>query len=961
MLRQCDPLANREDRSSIQSLRLVRLDNGLDSDFDDCLERTMPAKRIFVDRVDERKILERLVESARRGESGALVVYGDAGMGKTALLDLAVSLTNLPNIRISGVQAEQAFGFAALHRLLVPCMRQVEMLPPPQRKALETAFGRRQESPPDRFMVGLAALSVLAAEASGSGLLCVIDDAQWIDVESLQSLAFLGRRMWAEGIVLLFGVRTHLGLPPDLAGIPTLEVSGIPYEPAVDLLSHAAGRSMPLGVAQRVIGETGGCPLALWELGGELAKTSATDHGPPMERLTISHRLEEHFFQQIDGLPSDTQLLLLIAAADTPGDRALVWKVARDLGVGVDAHKEAEHQRILLPGPELRFRHPLIRSAVYARADPQQRRVVHRALAETMGRGAFPDRWAGHVALGAAGPSEHLAAELEATSQMAQARGGYSAQANLLVQAANLSESLEKRSIRLLSAAAAALNAGVHPYAAELLDQAEPHLSEPVDIAEAQHLRGRLTLRLPEPPKAPALLLAAARSFLPLSMRRTREVLLEAFDAYAISGRFTLEISPEEIASVAEETSATPGVLTLQDHLLDGTKAFFGASRFQAYEHYRKAAQLLRSGEVTDDQIALWSTFGCWVATEMFDDSTYNILVARADAHARQNGALLVLLFNLFAQMNSDVRAGRLRAATGRHAEIIDVAAAIGLPAEIYPPMDDIVRAWAGDEEGTQAATAASIEVNSAVGVDTFVVGAHFALAVLHIGARRYQDALGETEYILAQNVLGYPAQALPLAVEAAVRSGQIEKAHQALADLESRAVMSGTPWALGLLARSRALLTDSPEAEKYFHEAIRLLQQTSVATDVARARLLYGEWLRREKRRVEARTQLRMAHDYFAEIGATSFAKRAEIELLATGERARSRSIQRGETLTPQERRVAELAADGLSNIDIASQLFISSATVQYHLRNVYRKLDVRSRVLLGNALRTQGFAPSI
>jgi DNA-binding CsgD family transcriptional regulator len=519
---------------------------------------------------------------------------------------------------------------------------------------------------------------------------------------------------------------------------------------------------------------------------------------------------------------------------------------------------------------------------------------------------------------------------------------------------------LQTRSIRLLSATAAALNAGAHPSAAEFLDQAEPYLVEPVDIAEAQHLRGRLTMRLPEPPKAPALLLAAARSFLPMSMSRAREVLLEAFDAYAISGRFTLEISPEDIASVAEETNATSGVLTLQDHLLDGTRAYFGASRSQAYGHYRRATHLLRFGEVTDNQIAQWSTAGTWVATEMFDDSAYNILAARADTHARQTGALLVLLFNLFTQMHADVRAGRLRAASGRHAEIIDVAAAIGLPAEIYSPMDDIVRAWAGDDEGTQAATAAVIEVSSAVGVDTFVIGAHWALAVLHIGAGRYREALAETDFICEQNVLGYPAQALPLAVEAAVRSGQIEKAQSALADLESRAGPSGTPWALGLLARSRALLSDSPEAERYFQEAIGLLQQTSVTTDVAHTRLLYGEWLRREKRRVDARTQLRMAHDYFAEMGAMGFAKRAEIELLATGERARPRAIQSGETLTPQERRVAEFAADGLTNIEIASQLFISSATVDYHLRKVYRKLDVGSRVRLAKALRTLDLALS-
>jgi DNA-binding CsgD family transcriptional regulator len=883
-------------------------------------------------------------------------------MGKTALLDLAVSFADFSVARISGVEAEQPFGFAALHRLFVPFMRQSELLPPPQRKALETAFGLVQESPPDRFMVGLAALSVLTAEASESGLLCIIDDAQWIDVESLQTLAFVARRIWAEGIVLLFGLRTHLDVPADLAGIPTLEVSDIPYEAAVDLLAHAAERSIPHRVAERVIRETGGCPLALCELGKELAESHAINNDQPMEHLPIDRRLEDHFFEQIACIPLDAQLLLLIAAADTSGDRALVWKVARDLGVGADAQTEAENQRILLPGPEIRFRHPLIRSAVYARADPQQRRAVHQALAEATEKSANPDRWAGHVALGAAGPSEQLAAELEATSQIAQARGGCWAQATLLVQAANLSESLEARSKRLLSAAAAALQAGSYPYAAELLNRAEPHLLEPVAIAEAQHLRGRLSMILLQGPKAPAQLLAAARSFLPLSTNRAREVLLEAFDAQAQSGRFTSEISPSDIVIVAEETRSRGSVdtLTWSDHLLDGTTAFFGTDREGAYEHYHRAADLLRSGAVPDDQIARWVNFGCWVATEVFDDSMFNLLVARTDDYARKSGALLALLYNLFSLMHSDIRAGRLRSAAGRHAEVLDVASAMGLPGEFFQPLDDIVRAWVGDDEGTLKATAMLIEINMGIGLDSIATAAHWSRAILHLGAARYEEALAETDYILAQNVIGW-AQALPVAVEAAVKSGQPEKSQQALADLEARAVPSGTPWALGLLARSRALLADSTEAEKYFQEAIGLLQQTSVTTDVAHTRLVYGEWLRGANRREDARAQLRMAQDYFAGIGAMGFAKRAEIELLATGEQARPRSVQHGESLTPEERRVAELAADGLTNVEIASQLFISSATVDYHLRKVFRKLDVRSRVLLRKALRNQDLASTI
>jgi DNA-binding CsgD family transcriptional regulator len=917
----------------------------------------MAAIPLFMDRADERKTLGGLIEAARHGESGALVVYGDVGMGKTALLDLAASLTDLPAARISGVEAEQAFGFAALHRLLVPFMHQAGLLPPPQRTALETAFGLSQERPADLFMVGLAGLTLLAAEASESGLLCVIDDAQWIDTESLHALAFIGRRIRAEGLVLLFGLRTDFDLPPALAGIPTMEVGALPYDAAVELLDHAASRSMSDQVARRVVDETGGCPLALWELGKELAEANTTDDGIAFERLTISHRLEEHFSQQVAGLPPDTQLFLLVAAADTSGDRALVEQVARRLGCGADAEDAAERGRILVSGPDIRFRHPLIRSALYSRSDLLQRRRVHWALAEATPKNTHPDRWARHVVLSADGRSELLAGELEATSQLAQARGGYSAQATLLVHAANLSESLQSRSVRLLRAAGAALNAGMYPYASELLNQAEPYLLGPASIAEANHLRGRLCIGLLRPAKAPALLLAAAGSFLPLSMSGTRDVLLEALDAFAVACSLTSGISLTDILSVAETTTATTGSLTVQDHLLEGITAFFGTSRSRAYEHFRQAADLFRSEEVRDDQAPLRSNF-VLMTMEMFDDATFNLWVARSESQARRHGALLDLVFILISHMTLDVRAGRLRAAASRHAEALDVAAAIGIPAE-YLSMDDLERAWAGDEEGARAAASAQIEVATSIGSGITVINSRWALAVLHIGARRYEDALADTDFIRAQDLIGYPAQALPLAVEAAVRSVQRDKAERALADLESRATLSGTAWGLGLLARSRALLTESAKAEEHFEEAIGLLQQTSVATDVAHTRLLYGEWLRRETRRIDARAQLRMAHDFFADMGATGFAKRAETELLATGERARPRSIQTGESLTSQERLVAELAADGLSNMEIASQLFISSSTVEYHLKKVFRKLDVRSRGRLGKALRAQDLGP--
>ncbi|HUN32358.1 MAG TPA: LuxR family transcriptional regulator [Trebonia sp.] len=914
----------------------------------------MSADQLFVDRVEEREILDNVVDAARQGASAALVVHGEVGMGKTTLLDYVASAAGLPVARISGIEAEQAFGFAALHRLLLPFIDQVDMLPPPQRTALENAFGLLADNPPDLFMVGLAALTLLAAQSAGAGLLCVIDDAQWIDRESLQTLAFVGRRIRAEGIVILFGLRTQLEVPPDLAGIPAREVGGLPYEDAIRLLGHAAERPLAAAVARRIVDGMNGCPLALWELGKDLAEGRATDQDRVLEPLTISSRLEDHFFQQVTSLPAETQLLLLIAAVDTTGDRALVRTVGLALECGLDAQEEAERSRFLLPGPQIRFRHPLIRSAVYARADSEQRRVVHQALAEAIDKSAHPDLWGRHVALGASGPSERLATELEAMSERARARGGYSAQAALLAQAANLSESTPARSMRLLGAATAAVGAGMHSQAADLLGQAEPHLADPAAVAEAQRLRGQLWIQLFQPAKAPAALLAAARSFLPLSNQRAREVLLEAFEAYTMSADFTEGISPHDIASAVEETTPEAEARTLEDLLLDGSAALFTRGRAAAYEQYRRLGQLLRDGKITD-QILKRGTFGALVMDEIFDDQAFAMWAERADGYARQSGALLALLFNLFSLEEVDVRAGRLGAAAGRQAEALDLAAAAGLPVDYFSHLDFTIWAWAGDEERTQSATAAVIAINTAIGSAQPVTNAHRALATLHLGAGRYREALEESDWVRAHSMIGIGSLTLPLAVEAATRAGEQAKAQDAFTELEARARASGTPWALGLLARSAALLAEAGEAEGFFEQAIGFLGQTSVTVDLVHTRLLYGEWLRREKRKADARAQLQQAHDRFTAMGAAGFARRAEMELLATGARIQPRPVRRETGLTPQERRVAELAAQGLKNMEIASALFISSATVDYHLQKVYRKLQVSSRVRLAKALQAR------
>lgn len=916
----------------------------------------MSAGQVLVDRTHERAILDSLVESAVNGTSGALVLHGEAGMGKTALLDYAASSGALSIARISGVETESQFGFAALHRLLLPLLHQIDTLPRPQRLALESAFGLLDGNPPDRFMVGLAALNLLSIEGEKAGLLCIVDDAQWIDVESLQTLAFVGRRLRAEGVVLLFGLRTHLELPPDLAGIAALEVVGLPSDAAAELLHIAADRPLSEQVAERIMAETRGCPLALWEFGRTWTEETSVGIGSLEEPIAITSRLEQHFNDQIASLSSDTQLFLLVAAADVSGDRALIRTAARSLGCTPQSEKEAERQRLVLTGPRITFRHPMIRSAVYAGADPDLRREVHRTFSKLISKSSYPDRWARHVVLGASGPNAQLAFEIDETAQMARARGGYSAEAALLVQAAELTDTLELRADRLLRAAAAAMNAGTHAtnQVLPLLDQAEPHLADPLSVAEAAQLRAQLHSRTFQPSEVPRLLLEAARLFQPINIQRAREVLLEAFEAYVISVHLSSGVEAIDIAEVEASTRGSEVPAPIEHHLLVGTSQLFSEGPKQAFGHYRLAAELLREETLSNDQIARWTFFGLVVANELLDDSTFRSWSIRVDRSARDIGALLVLLHNLQGLAEGELRSGDLRSSLALFEEAEDVAGAIGMPAEHIRPNSVLAHGWEGDEETTTRYASKLDEVHSALGSQHIVIMGRYALTVLHLGAGRYGEALRASDYVHSDSPIGWTSPSLPLAIEAAVRSGDLDLAKSLLLRLEERATASGSRWGMGLMARSKALLSVGSEAEECYRTSISLLEQTLVPRDVAHARLLYGEWLRRENRRLDAREQLRTAHEFFQSMGAKGFADRAKSELLATGERVRSRTVATSSDLTPQERRIATLAAERLSNPEIAAKLFISSATVDYHLRKVFRKLNIASRRELGEALRS-------
>ena len=914
----------------------------------------------LLDRVDERQALDDLVAAVASGFGRACVVHGEAGMGKTRLLEYVVGAAHgLRSVWIAGVEAERDLGYAGLHRLLRPFLDRLDGLPGPQRDALGSAFGLHDQGPADRFLVGLACLTLLTGVTEGSdgsageGLLCVIDDAQWIDEESLAALAFVGRRLSADRIGLLFGVRDGVRATDVLGGLPTIAVDGLPDGAALDLLSTRTDVEVDAGLAQRIVAATSGCPLALLELASDLTDDQLRGGRVVHEPFPIGRRLEEHFLRQVRALGEPAQLFALIAAADTSGDATLVRRVAADLAAVTDpvtdlgaAEDAAVAARLLTMSPELAFRHPLIRSAVYGGAPPDLRRTVHTALAARTDRATEPDRRAQHLAAAARGPDEALAAELEQAAARAGKRGGYSAESSFLLLAAQLTPTPEDRARRMLRAATAAFDAGLPHRSEALLDQARAEVDDPLLQAEATRLEGRLQVPLGRPPAAAARLVAAARAFAPLDRARARTTLAEAIDTALVAQQFTLGTSFGEIGRLA---LATPrdgaGPPELCDLLLDGLASLFTGNDAAAMPILREAVARLARGDVTHTEVAANYHFGVVVINELWDDEAYGLWCHRSERVAREHGALIALQVTMLALAKHETRAGHFAAADARYDETIEITRAIGGSVPFYELLRVDINAWRGVEDETRRAAGRLAEAATAIGSGGALAVAQLALATLELGTSRYADALAVVQPLADTHTPGSSGLALPLAVEAAVRSGDHELAERWARELDRRASTAGTPWGLGLSARSHALVAPDNEAEALYREALSQLGRTSVAVDLAHTHLLFGEWLRRQGRRDDARTQLATAHDMFSTMGADAFAHRAHGELAATGTRVRRRTVETQNDLTPQEAQVARLAATGATNPEIAASLFISANTVDYHLRKVYRKLGITSR----------------
>jgi DNA-binding CsgD family transcriptional regulator/tetratricopeptide (TPR) repeat protein len=888
-------------------------------------------------------VLDDLVAEVRAGQSRVLVVRGGAGVGKTALLEYAVQAApELRVLRAVGVESEQELAFAALHQLCSPLLDRVPELPSPQRAALATVFGLQPGPPPDRFMVGLAVLSLLAESADKQPLLCIVDDAQWLDTATAQTLGFVARRLHAEALGLLFGARE---VRDELRPLDELTVGGLPDDDARALLRSVVGFVLDEPVRDRIVAETGGNPLALIELPRGLTQTQLAGGFGLLGTQMLPGRIEESFLRQADLLPPSTRLLLLVAAAEPVGDPVLVWKAADELGI---AAAFAEIDGLLALGERVTFRHPLVRSALYGSATAQELRAVHLALARVTDPELDPDRRAWHLAAAASGPDDAVALELERSALRAQSRGGFAAAAAFLQRAVALTADPGPRSDRALAAAQAGLQAGAFDTAQGMLATAEAGQLDELGRARVDMLRAEAAFAVQRGGEAPGLLLRAAQTLQPLDVRLARDTYLDAWSAALFAGRLATSADLRKVSSAAR--TAPRAEERGADLLLDGFALLLTDERAEALPLLQQAAEAFARGDVTTEEVLRWGWVATAAAAVSWDFEACVGAATRQVEVARRTGALAVLAVGVNVLGQVAALEGDFSEAASLEAEAAAVREATGT--KIAPYGGLVLASLRGREHEAYPLIEATIRSASAEGQGTAVQYAHWARSVLLNSLSRHDEAL------LAARMAGNDTPELFVSgwslsewVEAAVRSGDPRSAADALERLEERAQSTDQPWGLGLAARSRGLVSGSEDA---YVEAIERLEGTRLRPDLARARLLYGEWLRRQSRRVDARAQLRLAHQSFGSIGMEAFAERARRELLATGETVRKRlgSPLTSAELTPQEQQIALLVRDGLSNPEVGARLFLSPRTVEWHLRKIFDKLGISSRRQLREAL---------
>ncbi|MEV0821672.1 helix-turn-helix transcriptional regulator [Nonomuraea rubra] len=975
----------------------------------------------------ECKALDRLLGEVRAGRSRVLVVRGEAGVGKSALLEhLTARASGCRVVRAAGVQPEMEVAFAALYSLCAPLLDLLDGLPEPQRAALGTAFGWREGPAPDRLLLSLAVLSLLAAAAEERPLVCVVDDAQWLDHASAQVLAFVARRLSAESVACVFALRdtdeTAL-----LSGLPVLDVAGLASDDAHALLRSVVPGPLDEQVRDRLVAEARGIPLALLELvhtfthpepstgyappapwsptgefdlpatwtsgydlaaqtgeyglpatqargfglppaqtpaggftlpairgltggfGRPVAWTLAGGFGLPAARM-LPGRVEDGFRRQLGRLPAATRRLLVLAAAEPVGDPALLWRAAARLGLGMAALAEAGD--LIALGVRVRFRHPALRSAIYRAALPEERRQAHQALAEATDAGADPDRRAWHRAHATAQPDEDVAAELERATSRAQARGGLAAVAAFLERAVALTPDPRRRAERALAAARAQHLAGASEPALTLLASAEAGPPDELRLAHAELLRAEIAITSHDGSSAAPMLLAAAKRFEPLDAGLSRDAYLHALSS-------AIRTLPDEGRGLAEVAAATrtappaPATPRAADLLLDALTRHLTQDAHNAAPEMRRALAAFLSEDVPGAEQLRWAWAAHTVAVALWDDRSGRELADRHVRLVRDTGALALLPLALSTRLVQLAFEGRLDEAASVQEEIHTLTAATGVRPGFDGPAGGslVLAAWQGRQSEAERLADALMSEAAAYEEGATVAAVQWLRAVLHNGLGQYEQARAAAARACAHHPAPGPAAHWAPAelVEAAALSGERDLAARALDRLAAATRASGTDWALGIEARSRALLSEGAEADDRFREAIDRLGRTRMRADLARAHLLHGEWLRREGRPDDARQPLRTAHGLFTEMGMAGFAGRAERGLPPEGEPGHGRTAGAAGRLTAHETQIVRLVRDGLTNREIAGRLLVSPKTVEYHLGKVFTKLGITSRRQLG------------
>ena len=896
----------------------------------------------------EQAVLERVLAAARESRGGVLVMHGEPGIGKTALLEHAIDVgKDFRVVRTAGVEGESELDYAALQPLCSPVLEFIERLPGPQRDALGVVFGLSGGKAPSPFLVGLAVLGLVSEAAERQPLLCVVDDAQWLDDASGGALAFVARRLLAERIALVFATRELGG---GLARFPQLQIDRLGRRDARALLESVLAARLDESVLERIVAETGGNPLALLELPRGLTPAQlAGGFGLPAA-LPLSTGIEQSFRRRLARLPRDARQLLLLAAAEPLGDPTLLWRAARRLGIPDTAADAVESEDLLRLDGAVTFRHPLVRSAVYGSAEPNERRAAHGALADATDPELDPDRRVWHRAQAASAPDEEVAAELERSAGRAQARGGLAAVAAFLERAAALTPESKHRARRLLAAADAKRDAGDLEAALGLLAGIESSVLDELEVARVDLLRAQIASEQRRGDDAGRLFMSAASRLELLDPELARETYLEALGG-AMASDVEVAGGASAVAAAARAAPAGPAPPRTLDVVLDAFAIRLTEGYAAAAPTLARALQLLLATDIAKEDLSRWLSVSVGrdsniVAHEMWDDEAVHLLAARRVQVARDTGALGHLPFALSFLARSHMLAGELTAATLVLDEAQLIAEATGNRAVVNGPM--ILAAWRGDE----AQASGLIEATSEQAAKRRWVSNNYARAVLYNGLGRHDAARDAAWEVFQRDPIAYGSYLAPELAEAASRTADRALLKYVIEWLSERTGVITSAWADGIEARVRALLSDGELAESLYRQSIEHLSGTRLRLELARTRLLYGEWLRRERRRLDARRQLRTALEAFTSMGADAFGGRAERELLATGERARKRTVDTLDQLTPQETQISRLAASGDTNREIAAQLFISPSTVEYHLHKAFRKLGVRSRTELGRRM---------